>query len=246
MAICISDTHGNLEKVKAFIAYKPEVEHIFIGDAFDSFSASDESIIETFKLLIKNCTYLVGNHEIPYLVNAHSYFKCSGNRPNPIFMHLIEMYKEWILGSAVRDNYLLVHGGLSKNHGRPFDTVEEASDWINSEWDWYKNNPVAPETLSSIFDIGSVRGGREQVSGPFWLTFNHEKYDYRFNQVVGHTCQTEPKINIVGKKDNTVKHVCIDSPKFICFNTETSEFENFIPDEFKDNDQMRRIMERNF
>jgi hypothetical protein len=83
---------------------------------------------------------------------------------------------------------------LSKKHGKPFKAIEEASDWINVEFSWYLQQPVAPESPSSIFDIGSVCGGYQDVSCIFWCSIGHEKMDIRFNQVVGHkgyTCRAK-------------------------------------------------------
>jgi hypothetical protein len=247
MALVISDPHGNFSKVKCFLEYKPEEEHIILGDFLDSYGASDEDIIATFQLAIEaGATLLAGNHETPYLPNAHSYFRCSGNRASPIFFHFIAMYKDKLEGALVRDNFLLTHGGLSTKHGKPFITIEEARDWIQCEWNHYKNSPVAPESLSPIFDIGRVRGGYSDVSGPFWLTFNHEKYDKRFNQICGHTCSSDIRINLNGKGWGNTMHVCVDSPMFHCFNTITKSVEDFMVEEYKDKDQMRKILERTF
>jgi predicted phosphodiesterase len=54
MSLIISDLHGNYAKCKTFIEYKPEEEHIILGDFMDSFSASDEDIIATFQLAVNN------------------------------------------------------------------------------------------------------------------------------------------------------------------------------------------------
>jgi hypothetical protein len=247
MSLITSDLHGNYAKCKAFIEYKPEKEHIILGDFMDSFPASDADIIATFKLAIDSgCVCLCGNHELPYLSNAHSYFRCTGNRYSPELFHIVNVYKHQLHGSLVRDNYLLTHGGLSKKHGKPFSSIEEASEWINSEFAWYLEQPVAPESLSSIFDIGSIRGGIQDVSGIFWCSIGHEKMDPRFNQIVGHTCRLEPLVLFEGRGKNKKKHIGIDSPKYICYNTATHELEDFIPDEFRHDEQLRKIVERRF
>lgn len=245
-AICISDLHGNKAKAEAFIKYKPEEEHIHIGDSFDSYVASDNDIIDTFNLLMNNgVVNLFGNHDVMYLRNAHDYFICSGVRFNMIkeAQNLIENNKHLMKASIICDDFLISHGGLSTTLGKNFDTVEEANEWINSEFDWYKNNPVVPQTLSRIFDIGYCRGGRESVSGIFWLTYGRESYDHRFNQVCGHTCGDKVRIS---KHKNNILHVCVDTPKWHCFNTVTREVEDFFPPEFKDDCDARKMLERNF
>ncbi len=247
MSLIISDLHGNYAKCKAFIDYKPEEEHIILGDFMDSYPASDADIIVTFKLAVdSNCVLLCGNHELPYLSNAHAYFRCSGNRYSPELFHVVNLYKDLLHGSLVRDNYLLVHGGLSRKHGKPFKTIEDASAWINAEFAWYLAQPIAPESLSSIFDIGSIRGGHQDVSGIFWCSIGYEKMDNRFNQVVGHTPRSEPFVLFEGKGKNKKKHVGIDSPKFICYNTATHELEDFMLAEYRLDDQFRKILEGQF
>lgn len=247
MSLIISDLHGNFAKCKAFIEYKSEEEHIILGDFMDSYFASDADIIATFKLAVDSkCVCLCGNHELPYLINAHPYFRCSGNRYSPELFHIVNMYKDLLYGSLIRDNYLLAHGGLSIKHGKAFSTIEDVSAWINAEFEWYIKQPVAPESLSSLFDVGSVRGGFQDVSGIFWCSIGHEKMDPRFNQVVGHTPHPEPLVLFEGKGDDKKKHVGIDSPKFICYNTATHELEDFMLEEFRHDEQMRRILERQF
>jgi hypothetical protein len=247
MSLIISDLHGNYAKCKAFIEYCPEEEHIILGDFMDSFSASDADIIATFKLGVDNgCVCLCGNHELPYLNNAHAYFKCSGNRYSAELFHAVNTYKHLLLGALVRDNYLLTHGGLSKKHGKPFKTIEDASTWINTELSWYLDQPVAPESLSSIFDIGSVRGGAQDVSGIFWCSIGYEKMDTRFNQIVGHTCRPEPLVLFEGKGRAKKKHVSVNTPKFICYNTTKHELEDFMPEEYRYDEQLRKILERQF
>lgn len=247
MSLIISDLHGNYGKCEAFIEHKPEEEHIILGDFMDSFTASDADIIATFKLAVDSgCTLLCGNHELPYLNNAHRYFRCSGNRYSPELFHVVNLYKDLLHGSLVRDNYLLTHGGLSKKHGKPFKAIEEASEWINAELNWYIAQPVPPESLSSIFDIGSVRGGKQDVSGIFWCSIGYEKMDSRFNQIVGHTSRPEPFVLFEGKGKNKKKHVSVDTLKYICYNTATHELEDFMLEKYIDNEQMRKIIERQF
>lgn len=247
MSLVISDLHGNFAKCKAFIDYKPEEEHIILGDFMDSYSASNDDIISTFKLAVdNNVTMICGNHELPYLSNAHSYFKCTGTRPEPELKHCVNAYKDLLHGALIRDGFLLCHGGVSRKHGKPFYTIEEVSAWINSEFEWYKHQPVRPETLSSIFDIGGIRGGRENTSGVFWCSIGYEKMDIRFNQVVGHTNRKEPVILYEGYGSDKKLHVGIDSNKYICFNTKTKELEDFMVEEYKNDDYMRKSLERQF
>ena len=90
-----------------------------------------------------------------------------------------------------------------------------------------------------------MRGGRQTDGGIFWCSIGYEKLDPRFNQVVGHTPRKEPLVQYNGKKYGTT-HVGMDSPLFYCFNTATGAVEDYMLEEYKTNDQMRRMLERTF
>lgn len=248
MALVISDIHGNKLKCETFLKYKPEEEHIIIGDFFDSYHASDEDIIETLKLALEaNATLLIGNHELNYITPQHHYFRCSGYRHNPMFSQVLNQNKHRFKACIERDGFFISHGGLSKKHGKKFESLEHAVENINFEFEKIINSPVVTESLPWLFDIGYVRGGREDTSGIFWLTFNYEKYYNHFNQICGHTPSDDIRVNHNYKKGvYDTLHVCVDSPKFHCFNTETRDIEDFMTHEYRDKEQMRKMIERKF
>ncbi len=47
MAIIVGDIHGNVEKVKTFLVYKPGDVHVALGDYLDSFHEPQERKIGT-------------------------------------------------------------------------------------------------------------------------------------------------------------------------------------------------------
>lgn len=243
MLVC-GDIHGNYSKAKTFLQYKPEEKHIFVGDYTDSFKATDHEIIETIRLIFESdAIKLAGNHDIQYLANAHSYFQCSGKRYAPEFGHLINMYKNELTAAIYEDDYVITHGGVTRLLGRNFERPSDLVDWLNEELKWYIDRPVAPDSLSPIFHIGSCRGGREQSGGIFWADYRYEKFDIRFNQVFGHSHGKDPKKMSVGKKDKTKFHVLVDIPQFYCYNTKTHQFEDFMPEDVKKN---RDMLERSY
>jgi hypothetical protein len=249
--ICISDLHGNFYKAKCFLEYceKQKKQGIVIGDSFDSYIATDQQIVDTFKLLMNSdCIMLFGNHCIQYLANAHPYFLCSGYREKsaPIFTHLIETYKHRMYASYVVDDYLIVHGGLHKRLGEVFDTIEQASKYFNDEMEKYINSPIIPTTLDPMFNIGTVRGGNETYGGIFWFTTGFEEGCNKFNVISGHTPSSEIRIKEFDTMNGIKKHICVDSPKFMCYNTSTHSVEDFYPEEGKKDDQMRKIYERKY
>lgn len=70
MAIIISDLHGNLQAAQAFLKYKPDEQHVCLGDMVDSrdpaTTLADE--LACLDLLLESDAVLLwGNHELAYL-----------------------------------------------------------------------------------------------------------------------------------------------------------------------------------
>jgi predicted phosphodiesterase len=69
MAIVIGDIHGDMQKVKAFLAYRPMEEHIFLGDLVDSRQVGvtlDDELEALDLIFASNSTILWGNHDLSY------------------------------------------------------------------------------------------------------------------------------------------------------------------------------------
>lgn len=73
MAIVIADIHGDIQKVRTFLAYKPEAEHIILGDLVDSRdkAVTFDAELECLELIIASeSTLLWGNHDLAYTPEA--------------------------------------------------------------------------------------------------------------------------------------------------------------------------------
>jgi predicted phosphodiesterase len=227
--LVVGDVHGNHAKAKMFLEYKPEEQHLFVGDYTDSFCATDDEILQTMQLIFNSDAILLsGNHDNQYYRNSTVAQKCTGFRESYSFVHMIEGYKDKLKASHAVDDYIITHGGVHPNIGKPFDNVYDLSDWLNSEFDQWKNSIVSQQHLSKIFNIGTCRGGWDTFSGIFWADYRHEKFDKRFNQIFGHS-HSSAKIISVGKQHVRKHHICIDCPEFLCFNTTTGRIEDFFP-----------------
>lgn len=69
MAIVIGDIHGDLAMVEAFHAYKPEAEHVALGDIVDSRDPKvpfEDELACLDLLLDSECVFVWGNHCLPY------------------------------------------------------------------------------------------------------------------------------------------------------------------------------------
>lgn len=69
MAIVIADIHGDIEKAKAFLSYKPQIEHIVLGDLVDGRKSGItlETELDCLDLLFQSDAILLwGNHDLAY------------------------------------------------------------------------------------------------------------------------------------------------------------------------------------
>jgi len=251
MALVTGDTHGNLSRLKAFLRYKPEEEHILTGDLMDSYVASDTGIIETFQLFQKSDAISVyGNHEVPYLKNCPGQLMCSGHRYNPTFGHLVNGSKDKFKGSYVRDGYLITHAGVVEEIGSRFSDLESLSEYINTEIDKivYNEEIWVEYPLSDVFNISVVRGGYHRYGGPLWADYRREKYDCTKNQIFGHSHSDTLQIfsRAVKNSEKNYQHVAVDCKEFSCFNTKTGAAEDFMFPAFKDDPVVRKMLEVGF
>ncbi|KAB0669037.1 metallophosphoesterase [Oryzomonas sagensis] len=69
MAIVVGDIHGDLAMTRAFLSYKPEAEHVSLGDIVDSrdpLTPFDEELACLDLLLDSDCVLVWGNHDLAY------------------------------------------------------------------------------------------------------------------------------------------------------------------------------------
>lgn len=200
MAIVCSDVHGNVKKLHNFLNYKPEVQHIFAGDAVDSYNEPYESQLKCLKELYESdCILLYGNHELSY----HTKYKmsCSGRHYFGMdnFPKYIDDTSRWKL-AYVADDYLITHAGVSTNHDGHYKDINKLAKRINKD--------LARDS-NGIYDVGHCRGGFKNSGGPLWYDF---RYDYAglsktFNQIFGHCSLEKPW----EEKTEEYHHVCINS-----------------------------------
>jgi predicted phosphodiesterase len=232
MALVLGDIHGRLKKAEAFLNYKPEEEHIFVGDYCDSFSLPDIDIINTLKLVIESkAKLLLGNHDVHYLTDAP--FKCTGYRSGIAsgINEIIESFFERFIPVALADEFVITHGGISIglgieliNNTNPESVVKrievEWAGWVHNRKQMIHNRSSHP---SAIFNIGRARGGSHKFSGIFWADYRDEEY-YGIPQVFGHS-----KTDLHDIIQISPGHWAIgcDNNRLICFNTKTKEVEDF-------------------
>jgi len=199
MAIIGSDFHGNLKKLDKFMNYKPDAQHVFAGDAVDSWHETKENQLKVLKTLVdSNCILLYGNHELSYHPTNH--MMCSGwHEFGGDNFHKYLDDKRWLAAYAI-DDYLITHAGLAECYTTKARSAKTAAKAINNI---FKDNP------RKLYDVGMSRGGTSTAGNVFWYDY---RYDYvalskKYNQVFGH-CSLRQRWE---EETTTYHHVCVNS-----------------------------------
>jgi len=231
MSLIVSDLHGDLSKLKAFLAYRPEEEHIHAGDICDDWTAPDKQVEDTIKLCFakkSNMIQIVGNHDLCYM--AYPPFQCSGHRWNAEKTYdLIRKHEKKFKMAIVRDGFLITHAGVDEwflKEGRT--EIEDIANYIEGEWQrWLisDRNPSFWKT-QDIFWISRISGGSSEFGGPLWARPGFDAIDRSYSQVFGHTERRELKWEYFNPESN-IMHVNTDCKVYACFNTKTRQFEKF-------------------
>lgn len=205
MAIIVGDIHGNVEKVKAFLAYKPEVEHVALGDYLDSFFEPPKRQLEALKLLLEsNAVLLWGNHELNYI--DHAPWMCAGyqySREEPYNLLLEANISRFKAAHAV-DGWLCSHAGVVKKFlPRKKLSADDIAYLLNRKMETF----VEDRKWFNWLSIGSSRGGHNPVGGFLWFDYRRETGLADMPQIFGHTAGREPVV-----KD---KYVCLDTTNVV-------------------------------
>ncbi len=205
MAIIIGDIHGNVEKIKAWLAYKPEEQHVALGDYLDSFNEPRERQLQTLELLLgSDAVLLWGNHELNYVDHApwlSAGYQYGLEKP---YIDLLEANISRFRAAYAVDGWLCTHAGVSekifKMVGDNPDPVAVA-DWLNVKMAKFVEERKTFN--NALFDIGHGRGGSAAIGGIFWYDHLREYGLADCKQLFGHTAGKE-----VVQKDN---YVCLDT-----------------------------------
>jgi hypothetical protein len=236
VALILGDIHGNLSKAEAFLAFKPEETHIFVGDYADSFEETDEEIYKTLKLCIESpAILLLGNHDLHYF--SEPPFTCSGHRA---YAHksLNEIFEAFVAENRFKpciavDGFIVTHGGVSNEFGNSALKVKDVdviAEKITFLWQIYLDtrflrSPNTPRFKNSLFAISPTRGGMDRFSGPFWADYRSDNL-YGVPQVFGHSRTPLGNVIKVGPKLASFAIGC-DNDRRICFNSTTKDVEDF-------------------
>lgn len=230
MALVVGDIHGDLRKLESFLAFKPEEEHISVGDICDDWTATDLQINECIKLAFKkssNLTNILGNHDLQYC-GFNSPFYCSGFRSHATTTsELIQKKLKNFYLAIFRDGYAITHSGIDAYFSEKLATKDPETivNYLESEWrDWLESK--SKDKSKDIFAISRISGGKADFGGPLWARPKFDAIDQDYSQVFGHTERPSEKIEYFNPETN-VGHYNVDTKRYVCFNTQTGNYEDF-------------------
>lgn len=197
MSIAVGDVHGNVEKIRAFLDYKPEEEHVSLGDIVDSDIEPPSRQIECLNLLFDaGAVLLWGNHDIQYADIRYTY-PCSGHiQGNPVPQIVRDNQQRFKAAHAV-DGYILTHAGVCTQISQGCNDPVKLAENLNQRL-LKKDTPEYVELLLAaeeeakfrrdpIFYVSKHRGGREDYGGIFWFDpFCEEGINRDLRQIYGH------------------------------------------------------------
>lgn len=204
MAIVLGDVHGNVEKVRAFLAYKPEVEHVALGDYLDSYYEPPERQIQALTMLLDSDAVLLwGNHELNYVDHApwlSAEYQHGGEEPYNL---LLEAHINRFKAAHAVDGWLCTHAGVSEKIMKMVGDPDPATvaDWLNSKMAKFVEDRKT--FMNVVFDIGHGREGSAAIGGIFWFDHLREYGLADCKQLFGHTAGKE-----VVQKEN---YICLDT-----------------------------------
>ncbi len=210
MAIIVGDIHGDLDKAKAFLTYKPEALHVALGDYLDSFLEPVERQIETLQMLMdSSAVLLLGNHEVHYLDYAPFQFAGYNFDHWHIFQEIIEKNLQRFTAAYAVDGWLCTHAGMRRGLSRLKD-VDHLAKILNLRYQKF--------LVRRFYNYGKPTEYRGQsiFYHNYWM---EEDSLASVKQIFGHVEQKQPYL--------TVNYIALDTTNFTnscwVYDTEAAE-----------------------
>ena len=211
--LIIPDVHQKLGKVEKILENNTFDRLVSLGDWFDDFYDTSmqarktaEYIIDLFSKHGENFTWLLGNHDIPYLFpSMYDYYACSGNTREKV-----RAIQEVFGGCSMPLGYkvelahvvkvegcldiVLSHAGVSEDHfAMPFVDCVTSQAVLDRCEQAFRNLKLLFQ--DPILCAGHARGGRDGVGGITWLDWHDEFQPVAsISQIVGHSPVSHPQI----------------------------------------------------
>jgi hypothetical protein len=185
MSIVVADLHGDVEKARAFLAYRPDQVHVALGDYLDSYTEPVERQQECLKLLMdSDSVLLLGNHECHYL--KYPLFQFAGyNSVNaPLFQDILEANIPRFRVAYAADGWLCTHAGVKSDFTEDVHDVEVLANIFNRAWDSYLVNRLVDHQAQYFYQSIFSFNFRIYVEGNLLPT--------NIGQIFGHCAFSRP------------------------------------------------------
>jgi len=198
--LILGDIHGHWDNLKKIYDLEDPDEVIVLGDYFDNFNGSDQSIYDCYRDILQlrgdhlanktgDFIMLIGNHDFHY---NHWYEKCSGYRSsmavkNAIILNSYSQHLKFVYLDEV-NNTLYSHAGVTKHWLK-----ENLQDKYDK--DSYKYiNEMNHNAFKFTYKGDTGRSGNSIYARPIWCrpqSLNLDAIDNEngepIAQIVGHT-----------------------------------------------------------
>ncbi|MBD5782230.1 metallophosphoesterase [Pelagicoccus sp. NFK12] len=210
--LVLPDIHQNIDWAEAVLQKEaPAADRIVVlGDYFDTKVEAAADVAQTCLYLSQlekrydaPFTFLVGNHDLPYLYDLHHQRRPDASDWNPYFNgaykpylsesiqgHLAPQFLRKLEPFAFAQGWILSHAGLHPRH-----LASPDSAGLQALYDALKPQVLRlpsdkPQALAAV---GAARGGTDAHGGIVWQDWFKEFEDaLPWPQIVGHTLIPEP------------------------------------------------------
>ncbi len=200
--LLLPDSHGRQSILQKIIDTVPHDFVIAMGDMWDSFgdgpNEASKSAWWVRKQLEENPKYiqLFGNHDCAVMWSDTECRNCSGfTIAKHDAIKKILKPEHWVRFKPFfyikEGNWLISHSGVSK--GLISDFVLDDIERLQTAFDAAIVG-LLTDKHHPYFAAGSSRGGSQKHGGIIWEDFNDINPVSQFNQIVGHTRLSQPKI----------------------------------------------------
>ena len=204
--LIIPDIHHRID-VADWIFNRVEFDRaILLGDYFDDFGDTPEIAVKTAVWLRehidnKDFTFLVGNHDLPYMYPHNRGLYCSGFEKLKSAAILQELnifdFREKTKLFHRVDNVVFSHAGISRTLleylvykgylGSVASTASELELQLTSLLPSLRNWNESGAMVHPLVDAGCDRGGKAEVGGATWCDLSYFQPTPNIVQVFGHT-----------------------------------------------------------
>ncbi len=182
MAIIVGDIHGDFEKTRTFLAYRPEDDHVALGDYLDSFTEPVEEQLKCLNLLIdSSAVLLLGNHDIHYLKKPLFQYPGFNSEQARVFQEILEANIERFKVAYAVDGWLCTHAGANSQYTGSLNDISVIAEAFNRSWESYLKmrftDPQARYPYQSIFEFNhSIYVEGNQLSADITQIFGHVEH----------------------------------------------------------------------